>query len=120
MQITQANAAVVAAIFAALSDPRFTMRTVKAIHNGNDTFSEQDVANAATEMGMHLRHRIRDNAPLVERPASVTPQHATEFGQKAVEVLSGVSTEPMELSFAIVEEATVDEEEPSDEDTNFS
>lgn len=101
MIVNQANAAVVAAIFASLSDARFSMRTPGAMIK-NTTVTEAEVLDVSAQIGLEFKRRIRDGALLIERPATVTAEQALEISQKAQALLlnDGAAREPFELNFA--------------------
>lgn len=67
MIVNANNAALVATILTAMSDERFTMRTIKGIKKGT-SFTDLQIAEAVMAMRMPVAHRNVDSAPLVVRP----------------------------------------------------
>lgn len=128
MQVTQANAAIVAQLFDRLSDARFQMRTPAAILKGS-TIEEAAMLEVAGQVGCPFRHRIADGALLIERPCSVEDAVATAANAKLIAEGNGEAIEPMEVQFNAqpsVEQPRIElapESEPSigedDEDAQF-
>jgi hypothetical protein len=110
MNVTQANAVVVAAIFKGLSDPRFTMRTPGSLNEG-DTIPVARILDVSAEIGLRVLHRRRDNAPLIQRPCS--PEQATVIATQAMGVAQGTH-ESFDVDFSAHEDASI--ETPSNED----
>lgn len=128
MQINSSNAKVALAVLSALADPRFSMRTLgaivtKSIPEGEvlPTLDPVEVANVAIEMGMPIRHRSRDGAPLIERPEGYTAEAMGECAVKAKEVMDG-EAEPFEVNFEPVagEPQATSGDEGGNDDEDFS
>lgn len=117
MQVTQANARLVAALFAALSVDRFKMRTIGAITKDTD-FTEEQVKDVAAQIGFPLRHRIADAVPLIERADACSPTQAAEIAAKA-KALDESGGEPFEVSYLVAAEHAADAPAEDDEDTNM-
>lgn len=103
MNITQENAIAVAMILSTLLDERFTMRTLAGIRKaaGNpEALTDQVIGNAAAEMGMKIRRRIRDDAMLIERPLPV--EELRTLCAK-VQLVAAGTEQPFEIDFAPVE-----------------
>lgn len=98
MNVNQANALVVAKMFAALADARFSMRTLPAIRKAaaDEAMTDAVIANLAADFGLRVRRRIRDNAMLIERPVSA--DEALAISAKAQLVLAGTE-QPFDLDF---------------------
>lgn len=110
MQINASNAAVAHAVLSALADPRFSMRTLgaivtKAIPEGEvvPTLDPIAVANVAIEMGLPIRHRSRDGAPLIQRPEAFTAEQFAADAEKAKAVVDGIG-EPFDVDYEPVAE----------------
>ena len=105
MQINASNAPIALAVLSALADPRFSMRTLgaivtKSIPEGEvlPTLDPIAVANVAIEMGLPIRHRSRDGAPLIERPEAFTAEQMGEFAAQAKALVDG-DGEPFDVDF---------------------
>lgn len=126
MQVNQANAAAVAAIFDRLADARFTMRTIPAIKKADlvPGVAEMEAAlivNVAAEIGCPIRRRIADAALLIERPVSMDVAGARELADKAKAVLEA-GAEPFEADYLptltsldLALDGTLDAEEGEDD-----
>lgn len=100
MQVNITNAAVVAAIFNGLSDERFSMRTPQAIAKDRG-IEPSAVLDVAAQIGLRQLTRVRDSAPLIQRPASVTAAQALEIATRAAALTVEGSTEaPFDLDYA--------------------
>lgn len=102
MQVNTTNAVVVSAIFFALSDARFSMRTPAAIRKNfggaPEAVTDGQIADVSAQLGLRLRRRMRDDAMLIERPASVTADEAKAISERAKAVIVD-NAEPFELDY---------------------
>lgn len=106
MIVNQENALVVTAIFTALSEERFSMRSVAAIKRGNDQITSAQVLETAAQIGCPVRRKRGNDTLLIERPVPVA--EAKLVAEKAAAVLAGTE-QPFEVSYlAEVEVSTPD------------
>ena len=129
MQVTSQNGLIVAALFAALADARYTMRTYGAIRKASgvelaEQMTDAVIADTAAQAGLRILRRIRDDAALVERP--VTSEEALVISAKAKAVVEGTE-QPFELTYgdpaeelgqsehSVGEDLSGDEDEDEDE-----
>ena len=113
MQINATNAILVAAIFNAFTDARFTMRSLSAVRKAAVSpeaardMTDAKIVNAASEIGIRLRRRGRDDAILLEKPRSVSNETAQEIANRALTLLGETPAEPFDVDFTAELEAEV-------------
>jgi hypothetical protein len=109
MIVNQANAAVVYAIFSALTDPRFTMRSVTAIKKQSEELTSAAVMDVAAQIGLPIRRRAIDDKMYVQRLSPVTV--AQEIATKAAAVMAGTGAEfDVDFSAPAATEVELDED----------
>lgn len=113
MQVNRENAVMVAALFDALSDARFNLRTADAVKrnlerrlslDSNATVpSGEDLLALATEVGCPILHRNRDGLPLIAKPVTADGTRRLAFiecraiSDRAEQVARG-NAEPFDLA----------------------
>lgn len=107
MIINANNAQLVATILTAMSDERFTMRTVKGIKKGTN-FTDLQIAEAVMAMRMPVAHRNVDSAPLVVRP--IDRAKMIELRDR-VNALTGDATMVIDFGPSMIEDDSVIEGE---------